>query len=74
MFRTNPKDLVYFRGILEEGSDDDSHTGAAGIDKLEDEEISHPKSGRVTNAGTAVCGSGFGVGHDCQGRYGACHH
>ena len=43
MFRTNPKDLVYFREILEEGSDDDSHTGAAGIDKLEDEEVSHPK-------------------------------
>ena len=43
MFRTIPKDFVYFREILEEGSDDDSLTGAAGIDKLEDEEVSHPK-------------------------------
>ena len=43
MFRTNPKDPVYFREILEEGSDDNSHTGTAGIDKLEDEGISHPK-------------------------------
>ena len=34
---------MYFREILEEGSDDDSLTGA-GMDKLVDEEVPHPKN------------------------------
>ena len=54
MFRTIPKDSVSSREVSEEGSDDDSLTGAS-WDNLVDEEVPHPKIRKSYNClSTAV--------------------